>query len=362
MINRIILCHMSVTKPTFITMKQLAKLAGVSQSLVSRALHGGGASTIGVSPETAARIRELAALHGYRANAAARATRRRKLATIALLLSTERRRSYLPSQLLDGIQDALFEHDLRLLLARLPDEQLTDERYVPYILREWAADGVLVNYTDHIPVPMLELIRKHNIPSVWLNCRLPADCVHPDDYGAGRRATEHLLALGHRRIAYVDYTHSRSSSALHYSAIDRQAGYEHALRAAGLTPETFWPDQAVPATERVTVSWQWLHRAELPTAVVTYSYREAGALLHAATLHGRRVPRDLSIVSFGPEEIQGAGLVLTQFILPEHALGNAAVAMLVKKIATPVFRQPTQALPFGFVEGQTCARPGAEHG
>jgi LacI family transcriptional regulator len=342
-----------------VSMKELAKLAGVSPSLVSRALHGGGASTIGVSAETAARIKRLATERGYRPNAAARATRRRRLGTVALLLSTERRHSFLPSQLLDGIQDALFEHDLSLLLARLPDEQLSDEKCVPRLLREWTAEGLLVNYTDHIPAPMLDLIRQDSVPAVWLNCKLAADCIHPDDWDAGRRATEYLLGLGHRMIAYVDYTHSRASNALHYSAFDRQAGYEAALTTAGVPAWTIWRDSAVPAAQRVAAATALLQTSRPPTAVITYSYREAGAVLYAASRLGRRIPEDLSVVTFGAELAQGTGLPVTTLTIPERALGRMAVQMLLARIAKPAQHQPAQAIAFDLVDGLTCAPPGA---
>ena len=56
------------------------------------------------------------------------------------------------------------------------------------------ADGMIVNYTHEIPQPMLDVIRAHHTPAVWLNAKLASDCVYPDDLGAAQQADAHEVA------------------------------------------------------------------------------------------------------------------------------------------------------------------------
>jgi DNA-binding LacI/PurR family transcriptional regulator len=96
---------------------------------------------------------------------------------VALLLSTRQFHSALPIGLMEGIHDGLAERNLHLTFARVPDEKLTDEQEVPKFLREWMADGMIVNYTHDFPVRLLTLINEHEMPSIWTNAKLDADCV-----------------------------------------------------------------------------------------------------------------------------------------------------------------------------------------
>jgi DNA-binding LacI/PurR family transcriptional regulator len=192
-----------------VTIYQIAERVGLSPKTVSRILSGKAALH---KPETRERVLQVATELGYRANSSARAMRRQRFGCVTLLLSNVRQRSVLPSAREDGIQAALGEHDLHLMVAPLPDAKLTDQGFVPRILREYGSDGLLVNYNTRIPPRMETLLDAHNLPSVWINVRRDSDCVYPDDLQAGRQAAERLLALGHRRIAFVDYTEQN-----HYS-------------------------------------------------------------------------------------------------------------------------------------------------
>lgn len=343
-----------------VKMSDIAVRAGVSRATVSLVLSGRH-SAVRISENTRQRVLAAASELQYLPNSSARAMRRGRSGCVALLLSARLHRSFLPHSLLDGIQAALAEHDLHLTLASPPDAKLTDQGYVPKILREWMADGLLINYNIGIPEPLLHLIRQHQIPSVWINVKQPSDCVFPDDVDAGLRATQHLLRLGHRRVAYVDYSFGKGEEAalVHYSTRDREGAYRQAAREAGLPQQVIRGAQRVPRGEQVAFSRRWLSAPDRPTAVIAYNPEVALAVLHAAAHARLRVPQDLSLVTFHDQLLDDLGVGVTTLLLPEHALGRAAVRALLDKIADPSRSLPPQALTLGFEGGETCAPPPA---
>lgn len=177
-----------------------------------------------------------------------------------------------PSSLVDGIEDALQLGDEHLTIARLPDEQLTDEGFVPKILSRLMADGLLINYQVDIPQRMHALMEAAAVPAVWLNRKLPLNAVHPDDFGDGVSATMHLLSFGHRRIGWIDFNIGPEEVAAHYSNADRRAGYQTAMRRAGLEPRDVGSlGGHIPYGQRVAIARAFLcDPGTRPTALVSY--------------------------------------------------------------------------------------------
>ncbi len=310
-----------------ITQRQLATELGVSQMAVSFALN----DKPGVNAETRQRILDAANAAGYRPNAAARATRSGSTRNVELILGLHEGVSRIPVGLLEGVEHALEIQELHLTLSRLPDEKLTEEGYLPRVMREVATDGLLINYTHFFPVELVELIKKHRIPAVWLNAPVDENGVRPDDHAAGRLAAEHLLELDHRDPALFFV-----SPAEHYSGAHRRAGFEAAVRAAGGTPRVHVgparPYREIKSDlrndERLALTRAWLARPDRPTAVVAYSHAEATMLLLAAARLGLRVPEDLSIVAIADEVSPSFGTPLTTVVLPWAAIGRTAVEAL----------------------------------
>jgi len=310
-----------------------------------------------VKPLTKERILRAAADMGYRPNSSARAMRNRRFGAVALVLSTERTRSHLQNGLLDGIHSALGERDVHLTVASLPDDKLTAEGFVPKILRDLAVDGLLINYTDHIPRGMIYLIEKNQIPSIWLNTRRAGDCVHIDDLASSRAATDKLIELGHRRIAYVDYHNGMADPAPHYSVCDRRAGYEEAMARAQLTPRIISEPQTIPPEQRVAHAMGWLCDANRPTAIVTYSPYTAVPVVMAALKCDVDVPESLSVLTFAEQSFDNMGLPLGRCVLPQREMGSAGCHALFDKIDNPQKVQPPISLSTRFEWGGTVSKP-----
>src|SRR4028119_1844024 len=243
------------------TLEEIAREAGVSRYTVSNVLRGRNKENWACTAERAERIRGIAERLNYRPNAAAVATATGRFGAVGLLVSRRHPHGALLNTLLYSIRHHLTERELHLTLGDLPDESLTDEAYVPRILREWSVDGLLINYISGIPDKMLELIQRYQIPSIWLNAKLESDCVYPDDFEAAQRACHYLQDMGHRRIAYVDY-----SSSDHSSTVDRRNGYLLAMRSAQLQPQIVSNAREIPQARWLDLSCEWLRLADRPTA------------------------------------------------------------------------------------------------
>lgn len=304
-----------------------------------------------VGKATAERIRQAAREAGYRTNLAAQTMRTGKFNALGLLLSTSHSRSLLPGPLLDGILDCADAHDLHLTVSQLPDAKLQSGAEVPKILRQWLVDGLLINYNSEIPEPMLDLLSRDDTPAIWINSKQPADCVHPDDLGAARIATERLIALGHRRIAYAIY-----ASWNHYSASDRSIGYTLAMSAAGLPAEIITADLHMP--ELVEHAAQRLRKPDAPTAILLYAPRTLSAFHKAARNLGLD-PGQITLAVFNDRVFEDADTQFPTFVIPERAMGEAAVNMLVKRIADPAKHLPPLALPFEWCGPELAPPPPA---
>jgi LacI family transcriptional regulator len=167
-------------------------------------------------PETQQRVREAVVKLGYRPNASTRAMQSGRFGSAALIQSAHR--IFLPSSLLLGLSEELNRRPMRLMVAESADAEISEAVYLPNVMRELSVDGLLVNVLLDVPPELLDKIHVLRVPEVWINADGPADCVFPDDFRSGVQATEHLLKLGHKRIAFVCPTDpAYSDEKKHYS-------------------------------------------------------------------------------------------------------------------------------------------------
>jgi len=336
----------------------VARSLGLTQQAVSYALSGRKA----VSESTRRQVLSAAARLGYRPNIAARTMRSGHFGTVAVLVGTRWPVSHLPMPLLSGIEAALERQGLRMLVTRVGDEKLTDPAYVPRILRELAADGLLVTYNECVPGRMMELVRQFRLPSIWVNARLPRDCVYPDDLSSARRATEHLLAMGHRRIAYSHHAWSSADAAEgHYSVADRKAGCAAAMRQAGLTllpGPVRRKGEGDDLDANLAAALRRLSSSDRPTAAVCYCVADALALAIAAYRLGLSVPRDLSMIAFADSP---DGFVLdkrlTTMVIPHEKVGTEAVNVLQARLDGRAHARRGIAIEATLAPGATCGPP-----
>ncbi len=342
------------------TLSQIAREAGVTEMTVSNVLNGKNKENRPSSLKRGSEIRTIAARLGYRPNAAARAVASGKFGAYGLLISNEPMRGTVFSGTWRGLFTALDARGLRLVVGDVDATRFAEKGYVPRLLSEWSVDGLIVNYTSDIPDTVRERIVAERLPTVFTNICLDADCVYPDDEGAARQATEYLLSLGHTRIAYADFLGDHLFA--HYSHLARRAGYEAAMRNAGLAPRLLTapdpPDPAAaPSFLRLPLAAAVLDKPanERPTSIFTYGIHDTLPLLYAAAARGIRVPGDLSLIGVYDEPVEYPGVRVSAMLIPSVALGETAVAMLDRKIASGGSPQAPCAIPFRLDIGDTCA-------
>ena len=340
-----------------VTLKHVAEDAGVSVNTASIVLRGR-AKDLRISSERAKQINEAARRLGYLPNAAARAARTGRFGNIALILSVDVERSFIAPQLFSGIHDGLAEAGQHLLVARLPDERLTDAKYVPRIVNELNADGLIINYTHGEPKQLDTLVRRHRVPVIWLNNRRDSDCVYSDDMAIAMNATQELIALGHQRIAYVDITVAADEiPRKHYSRRDRESGYREAMTQAGLKPRTIRPDRPLKGVAPSQFLTDALNGPDRPTALLFYSAGHAQFGILACQRLGLRVPEDLSITGFHITPQSFDGRVIDIVLMPDRKLGRQAVNQLMRKIENPSMPLPPLAVADSrCIWGQTVSR------
>lgn len=322
------------------TLGNVADRAGVTRLTARRALYG----QLGVGAETRERVLAIAGELGYRPNSAAMAMRSGRFNCLALLISPDRYRGFLTHALLDGIVKEAGETEYSVTITTIGEKQMVSPTYAPAVLRQWMADGLLINYHFDIPPELDEMIKKHHIPAIWLNTRRDTDCVYIDDRQAGRIITEKLLKDGHTRIAYLDFTqHWDNLSCAHYSVIDRAAGYEDAMRDAGLPSQILRAPTAMPGRE-IEMAREWLSAADRPTAIAMYSATSATPLALAAESLGYVIGSDLALAAVDDpiNAPMGIPMILAS---PDHErMGRESVAMLREMIEHPKESVPSRAI------------------
>jgi LacI family transcriptional regulator len=241
------------------TMRDVAALAGVSIKTVSRVVN----REPGVSPELAARVLDAVALLGYRHNLTASSLRRadQKTATIGLLLDDSS--NPFSSELLRAIEDVAWERGT-LALAGSSDEDPDRQRELLHALVSRRVDGLIA-----VPASgnQSSLLRERLLgrPLVLVDRPAPeADSVTVDNRAGAARALRHLVAHGHRRVAFLGDLRSL------WTATERHAGYVEGLAAEDITldPHLVVMDvRGVDAAERAVSAL--LSSAEPPTALLT---------------------------------------------------------------------------------------------
>jgi DNA-binding LacI/PurR family transcriptional regulator len=178
----------------------------------------------------------------------------------------------------------------------------------------------------------LERLRTAGVPVVLVDRRLEgATAVFTDDEAGGRLATEHLLALGHERIAFVGETENGPFGFTSSEA--RRHGYEAALRGAGITPRPEYRRTAPHRRDAARVAThELLALAVPPTAVFAASDHQALGVLEAATMTGVDVPERLSVIGYDDVEL-ARYCGLTTVAQPLEASGARGAELLLDTLA-----------------------------
>lgn len=302
-----------MSKP--VSIKDIARVAGVHHSTVSRALKGRSR----VSPETAARIRAIAGKAGFTVSAVARSLATQRTAMIGVVVTAITDPFH--HEIIAGLDEVATAHNYSVIVA---DSQGEPDREVKVVrsLHERRVDAIVV-LSSRVGALYMSLLTERRVPIVLVNNQRCDAAVHAltiDNVDAAYGAMQHLLDLGHWRIGYIGNENGV------YSDTERLAGYRQALIDAGIAFAADLvqradnsPDGGARAMTRL------LDRPAPPTAVFCYNDMMALGAYHAA--RGRaRVPEDISIVGF--DDLFFARFLdppLTTTSQPTRQMGNKAM-------------------------------------
>jgi DNA-binding LacI/PurR family transcriptional regulator len=329
------------------SIKDIARLAHVSHSTVSRALQN---SPL-VNAKTAERIRQIAVESGYRASAVARGLVTRRTRTIGLVVTTVA--DPFTSEVVSGVEQAANDHGYSVFLA---DSNADPEREKKVVqsFAEQRVDGIVVT-SSRVGALYIPLLSEMRVPIVLVNNQYPGAFVHSvmiENVAGSRAAANHLVQLGHKRIAYIGDQFGYASDT------ERLAGYREALESTGipLLPELVVhgdgnSEEAMHAMEKL------LALADPPTAVFCYNDRSALGAMRSIRLRGLRVPDDISVVGF--DDLFLASYTdppLTTVRQPMRMMGHLAMVSLFK-VMSGEESTITIRVPAELIVRESTARP-----
>lgn len=333
------------------TMKDVARLAGVSVQTVSCVVNGTGS----ISTRTRQRVLRAIDELNYRPDPIARSMRTRQTRLIGLLVLDITNPVH--SVIAEAVESAAHANGYKVILYNVSNSP-ERERESLEAVAEGLVDGlVIVNSVDRERT--LRFLAEEEILSVLIDCQsdFSVPTVMVDNVRAGYVATEHLIRLGHRRIAHI------SGSAPMIISQQRLEGYRRALADHGLTYER--------VVYLMKASWDWdfasgyramrelLEGDPRPTGVFAASDQMAIGAYRAIVEAGLRIPQDISVVGF--DDIEAAAYAtppLTTIRQPFTDMAASAVATLLRLMDGQRAEETLHILPFELVvRGSTAEAP-----
>jgi len=306
-----------------VTLRDVAREAGVSVNTVSRALNG----KPDVSPETRARVLKVAKRLGYRPDRLARGLRSNKTGTIGVIVTDIANPFF--GALVKGVEEAARKSNYSIILQDTDEDYEREEEAIQVMLAE-RVDGLLITPVQ-TGTETIERLKESGLPFVLLGRYfddLETDYVVTDDVKGGFLATEHLIKLGHRRIAMIN-------GSLHISsARERFQGYRKALNHYGVElDESLISAGAITMEDGYRISKSFLAQRDRPTAIFAYSDFVAFGVMKAVREAGLKIPEDVAVIGYDDVRFSSCLEVpLTTVRIPKEKMGAKAMEVLIGKI------------------------------
>jgi len=337
-----------------VTIKDIAKQAGVAHTTVSRALRGSPLIAAG----TAERIRQIASELGYYPSAAARSLKTNRSQVLGVIVSHIADPFF--SEIIQGIDEVAQQRGYSLFIAAAQHDP-ERERGIVKIMREHRVDGVIICSTPFSPEQSRQLLSQH-ISIVVVNNQAAEDyrysIYHDDAYGS-QQITQHLIDLGHRKIAHLGNALSGRTN------LERLSGFRVCMQTAGLAiPEGYIfsvpggdPESGLAGVDH------FLALPDRPTAISCFNDMQAIGVIKGLRQAGVGVPGDCSVAGF--DNITFSNYTcppLTTFDQPKRLIGSEAAHLLLSLLDpaakdTVPPRQRIQALRGRLLQRGSTAPP-----
>jgi len=333
-------------EPQPVTLADIARAAGTSQSTASRALSGRGY----VAADVRERLLAVADRLGYVPDASARTLKQKTSRVVGVLVSDLDNHFY--GGLAAGVEQTLREADYRMVLVG-DNSESEEEAAAVRTFVAMRAPGVILT---PVGTAATTLLHRRGVPVVEVDRRVatvPCDAVVIDNVRGAREAVEHLLGLGHRRVALLGVdTHWTSDTG-------RVAGYREAHAAAGLPVDESlilrFAFHDAAAEQRIAD----LLERHAPTAIFAANNLLAEQAWRVLRARGLALPHDVSLVGF--DDVQWTEMVspgITTVAQPTLELGRRAASLLLRRIRAPGSPETVELLqPTLVVRGSTGPAP-----
>jgi LacI family transcriptional regulator len=329
------------------TIRDVAKLAGVSTATVSHVLNNSRA----VRPETRQQVLEAIKRLNYRPSAIARSLTMNVTRSIGVLVADITNPFF--AAIVRGLENRLETYGYQLIVCNTDEQPEREARYLDLLLAR-RVDGMIIAPTG-AEQPLLHDFVAHNIPLVFID-RKPPDPLGPviavDNVASGYAATDHLLRLGHRYIAIL------VRSPMLSTVLGRLEGYRQAFRdhhvpvnESLICISDYALEAAHEAAQRLLATHPWL------TAIIATNHTLTLGVLEALQEQYLRYPDDISLVVFddGPWHALITP-ALTAIRQPIAALCDATVNTLRAALERKSARAEMQPLPDVFLPAQLISR------
>ncbi len=327
-----------------ITLKDIAREAGVNLSTASRSLSG----AYGVHPHTREHVLGIARRLNYRPNRVARGLVTGRSQTMAVIVSDIRNPFF--AEVARGAEDAAYAADCDLVLCNSDLDTEKQVRYIDALLAK-RVDGILMNSVSALTRAQQDQLAASGVPVILLN-RSPTckrfSTILADNTEGGTLAAKHLISLGHKRLLHL------TGPSQHGNLTDRTKAFLKAMQNASL------PDPVVIRGQHTFLGgYEMAKRAfaknRSATAVFAANDVMAFGCIRAALESGIRIPDDLSIIGFDNIEVsQITCPPLTTIHQPKYELGKAAIEMLLKMTIAEEYQPEHRVIGVRLVERQSC--------
>lgn len=338
-----------------VTSFQVAQLAGVSRTTVSFVLNG--VLDMGISTETRERVLAAAKDLGYVANAGARSLASGSARTIALVMPQSDHvhiyiDSYLP-RLLAGINLTCQTSGYKLLIE--PVVEGSRAGAFSHVVESGSVDGLIVlNPREHDDVYLSELANT-GFPLVLFGSNLSDHpnicCIKADNHDAAKRATQHLVALGHKNIAHIGF-----ASPKNLISRERLQGFQDALRDHWVDLHPAWfAFGDYSAQSGYDAMRNMLHSAPGFTALFAGNDTIAFGAMAAIRDAGLRVPADVAIIGYDDIALSGfAAPPLTTMRTEPFKDGQHAASILLRALAGEPMEKSHVMAPLPLIVRTSC--------
>ncbi len=333
-----------------VTIHDVARLAGVSESTVSRVLNG----NPHVDGATREKVQAAVAELDYTPRSYARMMKGKPSDSVALIISDVSNPFF--ASLTRGVEDVVQREGYSLVLGNADRGEAKQRQYLDRILSS-GIRGMIIAPAQNT-LTDLKRLAKDGVSLVIVDWRYPlpyADNVYVDSVDGSRQLANHLIGMGHRRIGVITGPHGD------VTAEDRVTGYRLALGEADLSQD----EELIRFGHFTTDSGyeECLHLLTLdprPTAILTANNRLAAGAHHAIVNSGLSIPRDISLVSFDDVPfVPTLASDLTVLAQPDYEMGKVAAELLLERMhgSRPGKDRREVVLPGRLMPRASSARP-----